>query len=417
MKNLIFFIITAAVAFGIIFPEATLAVTAPEPTPSATSSEGSYDEFYGPEDDDYDYDSDPYRFPNDYENDYHGQALRRPDSTDNSRNWWQLLKRGKLDTSDTTIVYPRFLNFCMKVYRWADHTFNSYDTDYVQGTGRRWKIRLLSDNWVDSYYINPGKKIPIRMMSDPYPNLGVYLQYMAVSLGYSVDLSNIIGKHSPHHKKFEYSFNCARFNVEGHYWNNKGGTYIRTFAGYNNGHLIKKGFDGVNLEDFGVYGYFFFNNRKFSYGAAYNFSKFQRKSAGSAVIGIGYSNINVDIDFNRLPKDLMPYLTIRPDRYKFHYQSFYLLSGYSFNWVITSKLLFNISAFPGIGLNSTYADSSSGQAHQIAMNIKGRSSLTYNMKDFFICAVAKIDGNWYISGSNAFFSAVENAQLSIGYRF
>ena len=354
-----------------------------------------------------DYDDDPTALP----------SYRRPEVNDTNRNWWHLMRHGRLNTADTTVQYPKFLNFCMKVYRWADKTFNSYDTTYVVGTGRRWKIRLLSDNWVDSYYFNPGKKIPIRMMSDPYSNIGAYIQYMAVSLGYSVDINKMIGKSPSNHQKFEYTFNCARFNIEGHVWTNTGGTYIRTFGDYNNGHLIKEHFDGVRLKNIEAYGYYFFNNRKFSMGASYNFSKIQKRSAGSAVIGIGYNNIDVTMDFNLLPEELKPYLTVSPEKYRFHYRSYYLIGGYSFNWVITPKLLFNISALPGIGMTSTYANNYTGSAKSLAINARGMGSLTYNLKDFFICAVAKFYGSLYISGKNSMFSSVENGQLSIGYRF
>ena len=346
-----------------------------------------------------------------------GISLRKPELNDSNRNWWYLLRHGRLNTADTTVHYPKFMNFCMKVYRWADKTFNSYDTTYVVGTGRRWKVRLLSDNWVDSYYINPGKKIPIRMMSDPYANIGAYIQYMAVSVGYSVDMNNIIGHHPANHQKIEYTFNCARFNREGHIWKNTGGTYVRTFGKYNNGHLIKRFFEGVKLKEMEVYGYYFFNNRKFSMGASYNFSKFQKKSAGSAVIGFGYNNLDIGMNLNELPEELKPHLNVRPENYKFHYRSYSIISGYSFNWVLNKKLLFNISAFPGVGINLTYEDSHSGNSKTIAMNVRAMSSLTYNLNDFFICAVAKLDGNWYISNNNTLFSSVENAQLSVGLRF
>lgn len=162
------------------------------------------------------------------------------DSIARSHNWKTLLKERKLDPKDTTVVYPKFLGFCVKVYNWADRVFNSYDTTYVVGTGKKWKARILSDNWVDSYYLNPGRKMPMRMMSDVYSNLGAYIQFMAVSLGYSFDLGRFFGQTPSTHNKLEFNFNCARFNVEGHFWESYGGTYIRTFGGYNNGHLIKE---------------------------------------------------------------------------------------------------------------------------------------------------------------------------------
>ena len=56
--------------------------------------------------------------------------------------WWNRLKGRNLDMKDSTVIYPRFLGFCVKVYNWADRTFNSYDTTYVAGTGKRWKAVL-----------------------------------------------------------------------------------------------------------------------------------------------------------------------------------------------------------------------------------------------------------------------------------
>lgn len=337
--------------------------------------------------------------------------------TAESHNWWQLLKKGKLNIADTTVVYPRFLRFCVNVYNWADRVFNSYDPDYVVGTGRRWKARVTSDNWVDSYYLDIDKKMPMRMMSDMYSNAGAYIQYMAVSLGYSVDINNVFGNEKSHHKKTELNFNCARFNIEAHYWENTGGTYIRTFGKYDDGHLIKRAFPGARQKTFGVNGYYFFNNRKFAMGAAYNFSKFQKRSAGSAIIGFNYNNLDISMNMNQLTDDLKPYLTIDPQTYRFHYNTYCLMGGYSFNWVWNPHFLFNISAFPGIGYTQCYEDSTEKGNGLFAITLKGQGSLTYNLGDFFVCAIAKLDGNWYNSHKLSLFSSVENAQLSVGFRF
>lgn len=340
-------------------------------------------------------------------------ALR--DTTD--RNWWHLLKRGQLNLADTTVEYPRFLKFCVNVYNWADHVFNSYNPEYVVGTGRRWKARVLSDNWVDSYAMNIKSDMPIRIMSDIYCNAGAYIQYMAVSLGYSLDLSNIIGNKPANHKKLEYGFNCARFNVEGHFWENTGGSYLRKFGKYNNGKLFKYEFPGVYFKSLGLHAYYFFNNKKYSQGAAYNFSKYQIKSAGSFIIGFSYNNITYSLDLSFLPYKFRPFANIPMDNYRIHYQSYCLMTGYGYNWVLNPHLLFNISVFPEIGITHCYTDSYQGNRILRAMNIRGRSSLTYNLGDFFLCLIAKIDGNWYYCDQLSFFSSIENASLSVGVRF
>lgn len=334
-----------------------------------------------------------------------------------SRNWLYLLKRGRLNLADKSVEYPPFLRFCVDVYNWADKTFNSYDTTYVTGTGHRWKARLLSDNWAESYYLNIDRSIPIYMMSHVYSNIGAYIQYMAVSLGYSHAVNNIVGHNYDSHRKLEFNFSCARFNIEGHYWENAGDIYIHRFGNFNNGRLFSRPFSGAKQKVLGLTGYYFFNNRKFALGAAYNFSKFQKRSAGSPIIGLSYSNTDITMDLTKLPPELLPYLTRPPVVYRFHYNSYCLMGGYSFNWVITPRLLFNISVFPGVGYTHSYEDAVEKGNRLVAMTLKGQSSVTYNIEDFFICAVAKFDGNWYRSGHYSFISAVENFQLSLGYRF
>ncbi len=344
-------------------------------------------------------------------------AQENKDSVTTDRDWLTLLKDHQLNLQDTSVVYPKFIGFCVKVYNWADKTFNSYDTTYVVGTEKKWKVRLLSDNWVDSYYLNPGRKMPMRMMSDIYNNLGAYLQFMAVSVGYSFDMSHIIGGEPSNHKKLEFNFNCARFNIEGHFWEHNGGTFIRTFGDYRNGKIIKEAFPGVEQRTLGLKGYYFFNNRKFSMGAAYNFSKFQKKSAGSAIIGINFNNIDIVMDMNKLPDKLKEHLTIEPARYVFHYNSTAIMSGYTFNLVCNPKLLLNFTLFPGLGYTRAFGDSVEANANLLAITINAQSSLTYNLKNFFLCAIAKMEGNWYNSNQFSFFSSVENLQLSLGYRF
>ena len=116
--------------------------------------------------------------------------------------WWNLFKEGKLSMTDTTVIWPKFLKFCVDVYNWGDRTFNSYDPEYVIGTGKRWKVRIVSDNWLDSYALKLPQGINTTMSSDVYANLGAYIQYMAVSVGSSYDIQKLFNKKEPDHKKY-----------------------------------------------------------------------------------------------------------------------------------------------------------------------------------------------------------------------
>ena len=336
---------------------------------------------------------------------------------DDDRNWWHLLKKGKLNLSDTTVVYPKFLRFCVNVYNWADRTFNSYNPDYVVGTGHRWKARIVNENWTDSYDLRIKKsKTNIRMLSHLNDNIGAYIQYMAVSVGYSVDLNTVFGGRKADHSRFETNFNCALFNADLYYYKSNG-TYIRHFTGFSDHHLIRSLFPGVDCSNFGISAYYFLNNKKYSQGAAYNFSKYQKKSAGSWMFGLTYSNLDISMDFRELAPELKPFFKFPTDYLHLHYFSYTFLFGYGFNWVWHPKWVFNISVMPSIGFNHCYEDSSEGSGEQLALDIHARTALTYNHRALFCSLIGKITGNWYTSQNLSLFNAIEYFSLNIGFRF
>lgn len=333
------------------------------------------------------------------------------------RWWWNQARNLTLDLNDTTVIYPKFVKFCLDVYKWGDKFFNSYDPEYVVGTGKRWKARIVNDNWSDSYIMTLPGNMKVNMLSNLYANLGGYLQYMAVSVGYTIDIGKYFGVNPLNHKKWEFGFNCARFNAEIYYQENTGGTYLRKFGKYDNGHFFREDFPGLQLYNFGIEAVYFLNNKRYSHGAAYNFSKIQKRSQGSWIVGFNYSNIKLSFDFSKLPEYMLPYLTIPAQSYLFHYFSYAAVIGYGYNWVIKPKLLFNVTVMPSCGWTHCYEDSLEGAKNMFAMNLAGRMSLTYNLGNWFFCLSGKMNGNWYKSGTYSLFSSVENFAANIGIRF
>lgn len=344
--------------------------------------------------------------------------------TRDQRWWWTLLKERKLSMTDTTVVWPKFLKFCVNVYNWADKTFNSYDPEYVIGTGKRWKARIVSDNWLDSYALRFSGGFNSAMSSDVYANLGAYLQYMAVSVGYSYDIEKLFNHKEPSHKKYEFGFSCALFNVELYYHENQGGVYIRRFDipnGENNSSknkLIKEFFPGVDMSTLGFDAYYIFNNKRYSQGAAYNFAKYQLKSQGSWMLGLSITNQKLSFDFSKLPANLKH--DIPEDQlstYYFHYNSYAVLAGYGYNWVIAPKLLFNVTVMPAVGFSHYYEDSIEGNKYLISLNIQGKMSLTYNLGNFYFGLIGKMNGHLYKQSKASMFSSIENFAAYVGLRF
>ena len=331
--------------------------------------------------------------------------------------WWNRFRKGTLKMNDSTVIWPKFLKFCVDVYNWGDRTFNSYDPEYVVGTGKRWKVRLVNDNWLDSYAMRLPEGINTTMSSDVYSNLGAYIQYMAVSVGSSYDIVKLFKKKEPSHKKYEFGFICALFNAELYYHENRGGVNLRKFGDINDGKMIKEYFPGVSLYTLGFDAYYFFNNKKYSQGAAYNFAKYQLKSQGSFMAGITITNQKLSIDFSQLPDAVKNKYPDTNQNYYFHYNSYAILGGYGYNWVIAPKLLFNATVMPSIGFSHYYEDSLEGNKYLLSLNIQGRISLTYNLGNYFFGLFGKMNGHYYKQGQMWMFSSIENFSAYVGLRF
>lgn len=331
--------------------------------------------------------------------------------------WWNRLRSGTLDMKDTTVIYPRFLQFCVNVYNWGDRVFNGYDPEYVHGTGKRWKARLANDNWLDSYAMAFQGNTPIWMLSEPYCNLGVYLHYMALSVGYSIDMSNVIGNKPLLHKRLEFAFTCSRFYAEAYYTENTGGTYLRRFGDYNHGHIFKKHIPNVSFHSKGVNAYYFFNSKHYSQGCVYSFSNLQKKSAGSIIAGISLSNHDIKIDFASLPPEMLDYLKSEDTKYRFYYNDYSLLIGYGYNLAFARNFVFNVTALPALGFKHTFRDCTGGRRDMWSLNILGRLGLVYNYRDFFAGLNGKIEGHWFRGSEYNFFNSIETVSLVTGVRF
>lgn len=331
-----------------------------------------------------------------------------------NRNWWYLFKKGKLKMDDPNVKWPKFLGFCVKVYNWGDRVFSSTDHDYVVGTGKKWRARIINDNWANSYYMKINPQFNSIMSTPLHVLVGASLQYMAVSYTYSVDMTHILTGSPISYKKQEFGFNCARFSADGYYYSSQG-CNIRTFGDYK-GHL-REPFSGVDMTTFGLDAYYFFNGYKYSQGAAYNFSKYQKKSQGCWMAGLSYCNQNISFDFTDLPKKLEPYLKFEDLYYKFHYNDYNVLVGYGYNCVLSPHWLYNITVIPGVGFNHCYEDSEDGSAKLLSISGRAMTSFTFNSGNWFAGLQGRIRGRWYQSKRISLFNAVETITLSGGIRF
>lgn len=336
-------------------------------------------------------------------------------------NFWKIaVLSGKLNFKDKSVKYPRFIKWCMDFYNWGDKTFNSYDTAYVVGTGKRWKLMAKNDNWIDFYDLKLPKSIRVGMSSDLAPNLSASISYMALSFSYMMNLDYLFGGEPVTHRKFDLNFSCSLIALDAYYSKNTGNTNITKLGNsYHNYNIFNSeyNFSGLTLEATGVDVYYFFNNRKYSQGAAYSYSKYQKRSAGSFIGGFTVSRQNVKFDFNALPESIIGELPTDKRKYHVHYKDYCFMFGYGYNWVFRKNWLFNVTTIPCFGFNRSMNDTEERRKDMFSYNIKAKFALVYNRNSFFYSINGKFDGHYFNANTYRFFNLYSNFAFIVGFRF
>lgn len=338
------------------------------------------------------------------------------DTTRNKGYWWRALKHGKVNFKDSTMGYPKFLMFCYRTYVWGDRAFNSYDTAYVKPTGKNWKLFLKSNNWVDSYIGHPVKDVDQIINSNLVSNIGVTLSFMAVSVGYSLGVSNLIHGENVSNK-VDFSFTCARFAADAYYWENKNdinATYrIKNLD--NIRHKARQ--SGVSRKAMGLTAYYFFNNKRYAQAAAYCFSKYQKRNAGSWLAGFSLQHYDVKLDVEKLSDDVRPYFPTQESAPRILYNDYCLLFGYGHNWVLSSKWLLNATITPYIGYRYNHFPNEQDRASNISLNCRARLGAVYNHRQFFMAFQGYADHHRYASKNSRLINSLLEFSVLAGIRF
>ena len=336
------------------------------------------------------------------------------------KNYWKwAILSGKLHLRDDDVEYPKFVKFCLDVYNWGSRTFNTYDTAYVVGTGKKWKLMLKNDNWFNTYHLMLPTGIRVDMHSDVACNIGGSISYMAASLGYMYNIDNLFGGERMKHKKWEFQFTCALIAFDAYYSKNTGSTNLTRLGSYTDYNLFKSNynFSGLKLESYGIDLYYFFNNKKYSQSAAYSYSKYQKKSAGSAIAGVNISRKDIRMDFNDLPVDVREELPQDKRNYHIKYNDYCLMVGYGYNWVFRKNWLLNVTGIPCLGFNHNLNVTSEDNRNILSLNFKAKIALVYNHNNFFYSLNGKADGHLFNGSQYKLMNSVENIALIAGFRF
>lgn len=319
---------------------------------------------------------------------------------------------------DSIAEWGKFPRFCVNVYRWGDKFFNSYDSAYVVGTGCKFNVKAKTETWTDFYSFRLPDGMDMTMTSDLSTTIGAYVTYLAVSAGYDINISKIFTGTTNTRTRYNFGFNCSLLSAEWQYVRNDVGTTIKNidYSGHHYGTNIP--FDGINTSEWVLDTYYFFNHKRYSQAAAFNYSKIQERSQGSLYAGISISNHKYSFDFNQLPADLLDYLSSiwESNVYNVSTYDYAFRLGYGYNWVFARHWLLGVSESPVIGVRRGKINSVNDRT-SFALSNRFRMSVVWNNGRWFAGAAARFDANLVYDKDHTFIASILSAEASVGYRF
>jgi hypothetical protein len=112
-----------------------------------------------------------------------------------------------------------------------------------------------------------------------------------------------------------------------------------------------------------------FNNRHFSWPAAFGENAVQRKSCGSWSIGFQYNHQKTSFDKEALPDYLKNDIDSTLLFTQVNYNDYSVNVGYSYNLVLRRNLLFAVSLMPSLGYRRSNITEAQEEKHSILNNI------------------------------------------------
>ncbi len=298
---------------------------------------------------------------------------------------------------DSIATWGKFPRFCVNTYRWGDKFFNGYDTTFVVGTGYKFSAKITTNSWTDGYRFELPDNKYIFMSSEPSTSAGVYLTYLAVSAGYDINISKLFGSASQSRKRWRFGFNCMLFAAEAYYMRNDASTRIRRFGDRNDSPRYNIPFHGIDNTTWGIDAYYFFNHKRYSEAASFNYSRIQRRSQGAFFTGFSIYTQKLNFDFRGLPPELIMQLppAWKDYSYRVHTHNYAVRIGYGYNWVFHPRWVLGVSESPIIGVRKGYVNSDMEKV-SFSMYNRLKLSLVWNRDRWFFGA----SGNFNVAVVN-----------------
>ncbi len=255
---------------------------------------------------------------------------------------------------------PRKRSFVRGIYNGVTSIlkeFNNIDTTYIEPQKYMFTATTMATYSFEQYKISSKSGQEVTFSPEARLIVGPYLGWSLLFLGYTFDLGYIS---TSKERQINMSVYTSMLGVD--FFRKKAGKdyKIRSWESGRDGDeevdLEGVPFDGLSVSITGLNAYYIFNHRKFSYPAAFSQSTCQRKSAGSLMLGAGYTRHTLTLEHEKLQAALekaMPDMTEKIDSGlmfdDIKYTDLSFSAGYGYNWVFSRNWLLSTSLSASIG--------------------------------------------------------------------
>lgn len=288
--------------------------------------------------------------------------------------------------------------------------FNEVDTAYIEPQHYNYTVMLQNTNTYEGYTFKSSSGQSISFAPRPTMKVGPYVGWRWLFLGYTFDVNNLHG--GKNKKEFDLSLYTSMIGIDLYYRKSGDNYRINSCNIIGSGsHSALRGvpFTGINSSIKGFDIYYIFNHRKFSYPAAFSQTTCQKRSYGSPLLGIGYTNHKVSLDHERLQETLRDYASRHPDINSeklvidsglmfnsVEYSSFSFSGGYAYNWVFARNCLLSASLSLALAYKQSEGDRSLSE---------NRNRREFSFKNFNIDGIGRFgfvwnNRKWYVGASS-----------------
>lgn len=312
--------------------------------------------------------------------------------------------------------------------------FSRVDTNYVEPQRYNFAAMIQNTNTYEVYRLSSSDGMNVVFAPKPRIKVGPYFGWRWIFLGYTLDVAHI--KESGRNQDFNLSLYSNQIGVD-LFYRRTGDNYkikeIDVGRQYDTEGLKDLPFDGIEASIKGFNLYYIFNDRKFSYPAAYSQSTVQRRSAGSFMAGIGYTRHGLNMDWMKLsaiikqhtgytaPNGLDANRNLPPH---IDYTDYSISGGYAYNWVPMRNLLIDASLSIGLSYKTTRGDNHEDKPwfkqlslHNTNIDAIGRMGIVWNNTKWFVGANAVFHSYNYHKSQITTNNTFGNVNIYIGFNF